>query len=97
VNPLGLVLVVAGCGIALGALVCLAVVALITVRPWSRTAPRYHRGAQPGARRTATIEEVGRAVLAFGLGVRPTLADRRQAVTRHPHGARHLLSLLHGR
>jgi hypothetical protein len=98
VNPLGVVLVVAGCGIAVGALASLAVVALVTLQPWVRFRPHYHRGV-PVENRPATLAAVGQALLQAGIGPGRDLTDRARGgqVSRHPRGARHLLSLVHGR
>jgi hypothetical protein len=53
----------------------------------------------PVEQRSATVAGVGRALLQAGLGLRRDPTDRAGGgrVSRHPHGARHLLSLVHGR
>jgi hypothetical protein len=99
VNPLGAVLVVAGCVIALGALASLAVLGLIILQPWSRFRPRYHRGVRPEARPAPPLAAFGRAASAAAVAARAAVPDRRpdRSATRHPHGARHLVTLLGGR
>jgi hypothetical protein len=99
VNPLGVVLVIAGCVIALAALASLAVVALITLKPWSRFAPRYHRGVQPAQRPAPPLATLGGAVLEAGIRLRRDLAGlgSGRPVSQHPQGGRHLHTLLHGR
>ncbi|MCU1474575.1 hypothetical protein [Amnibacterium sp.] len=98
-NPLGVVLVIAGCVIALGALASLGVLALIAVEPWSRFRPRYHRGVRPEARPAPPLAVMGRAASTTAAAIRAAVPDRRpdRSATRHPRGARHLVALLGGR
>jgi hypothetical protein len=99
VNPLGVVLVIAGCVIALGALASLAVLAVIALQPWSRFRPRYHRGVPPEVRPAPRLAAFGRAAASAAVAVRAAVPDRRpgRSTTRHPRGARHLVTLLGGR
>ena len=92
-NTLGAALVVAGVVIASCSLASLAVLALVALVPWSRFRPRYQRGVTP-VERTASLATLGRSVLEVGDGVRRRLGGGRP-ISRHPHGARHLLPLGH--
>ncbi|HEV7622990.1 MAG TPA: hypothetical protein VGO26_02560 [Amnibacterium sp.] len=98
-EPLGAVLVVAGGVIAFGALVSLAVVAVVGAGPRWHAGPRYHRGGVPGAPGAGPSQVAGRgrSEHAFALGRDLLGRTRGRRVAHGLGGARHLLAFVQGR